>query len=221
MWPKKGTEEMFSQIRASNTATKVFVRGLLLIAIGLLVLTPVGAAQAHCDSRNGPVATAARASLEEQDISFVLPYVPPEAEAELTAAFERALAVRALGGEAQALADEYFQETAVRLHREGEGAAYTGLTDEEIPEVLLIADEAMSGGALEGLYSYFDELTREGIAERYAEVVEAREHAETAGTVEAQRERVEAELGFELYVYGLYEAVSGAAVHAEGDAHAE
>jgi hypothetical protein len=79
----------------------------------------------------------------------------------------------------------------------------------------------MTSGALEGIYGYFDELTRDGIAERYAEVVEAREHAAAAGTVEAQRERVEAELGFELYVYGLYEALSGAAVHAEGDAHAE
>jgi len=212
---------MFSRRHASNTAAKVFVRGLLLVAIGLLVLAPVGAAQAHCDSRKGPVATAARAALEEQDISLVLPYVPPEAEAELTAAFERALAVRGLGGEAQALADDYFQETAVRLHREGEGAAYTGLTDEETPEAIVIADEAMTSGALEGIYGYFDELTRDGIAERYAEVVEAREHAAAAGTVEAQRERVEAELGFELYVYGLYEALSGAAVHAEGDAHAE
>ncbi len=80
---------MFSRRHASNTAAKVFVRGLLLVAIGLLVLAPVGAAQAHCDSPKGPVATAARAALEEQDISLVLPYVPPEAEAELTAAFER------------------------------------------------------------------------------------------------------------------------------------
>ena len=42
-------------------------------------------------------------------------------------AFEKTLAVRKGGPEARELADQYFFETLVRLHRAGEGAAYTGL----------------------------------------------------------------------------------------------
>ncbi len=39
-----------------------------------LVMSPKPAS-AHCDSVNGPVATAARAALEEGDVALVLPYV--------------------------------------------------------------------------------------------------------------------------------------------------
>ncbi len=212
---------MLHALRSAIVGRGWAVRGLLLSVAVLLALGPVTAAQAHCDSRQGPVATAARNALESGDISLILPYVQADAEAELTAAFERALAVRSLGGDAQTLADEYFQETAVRLHRQGEGASYTGLTDEETPEVITVADQAMAAGSIDSLLSHLDGLTREGIAERYAAVVEAREHAQAEGTVEAHRERVEAELGFELYVYGVYEALSGATAHAEGAAHAE
>lgn len=44
------------------------------------------------------------------------------------------MAVRAKGKEAQELADMYFFETLVRIHREGEGAPYTGLKPGEAVE---------------------------------------------------------------------------------------
>jgi hypothetical protein len=212
---------MVHAVRSSIVGSRAAVRALVLIAVVVVALAPITSAQAHCDSRSGPVATAARTALETGDVTVILPYVQADAEAELTAAFERTLTVRELGGDAQALADEYFVETAVRLHRQGEGAPYTGLTDEETPEVITVADDSMTSGSLDSLYGYFDKLTRDGIAERYAHVVEAREHAAAEGTVAANRERAEAELGFELYVYGLYQAFAGETAHAEGGTHTE
>jgi hypothetical protein len=147
--------------------------------------------------------------------------VAPESEAELEAAFAQALEVRALGGSAQALADEYFIETAVRLHRAGEGASYTGLSDEEVPEAIIFADEAMESGSLDSLYAYLDTQMRAGVAEHYQEVVEAREHAEAEGSVEANRERVEAELGFEKYVYSLYLTLTSPVGHEGEGQHQE
>ncbi len=188
----------------------------LLIAAGVFILSPKEA-EAHCDSTHGPVASAAREALETGNVKVVLPYVSEEDEAELSAAFQQARQVRGMGAEARALADQYFVETAVRLHREGEGAPYTGLTDEDVPEAIVIADEAMATGDLDPVYEFLDEEMREQIALHYEEVAEAREHAEEEGTVEAHRARVQAELSFEKYIYGLYELITGPIGHEGGE----
>lgn len=44
-------------------------------------------------------------ALDAKNVNLVLPYAPAEAEAELVAAYEQALAVRGKGAEAKALAD--------------------------------------------------------------------------------------------------------------------
>ena len=79
----------------------------------------------HCDSMDGPVVKAARLALETKNVNLVLPYVPKEGEAEVIRAFDRVLPLRADG--AREIADLYFFETVVRIHRAGEGAPYTGL----------------------------------------------------------------------------------------------
>jgi hypothetical protein len=193
--------------------------GMLLAALAALIglLRPT-AAKAHCDSVEGPVVAAARAALAAQDVTLILPYVPASAESELTAAFKHTLEVRALGPEAKALADRYFFETAVRLHRAGEGAAYTGLVEGAIEDpALLAADAALAGGDLDQVYGVLEEAVHGGLVARFAAVHETREHAAATQTVAAERERVEAELGFEKYVYAIYTAAAGAGAHASGE----
>jgi hypothetical protein len=72
------------------------------------------------------VAKAANEALKTGNVILILPFVPAEAETELTAAFDQAAAVRSQSAEAQALGELYFTETAVRLHRAGEGAPFHG-----------------------------------------------------------------------------------------------
>ena len=93
------------------------MRKMLIIPalLGGLLLFPL-AAEAHCDAADGPVATAARKALDTRNVNLVLPYAPA-AEPEIAAASDQALAVRGLGPDAAALADRFFAETAVRLHR--------------------------------------------------------------------------------------------------------
>lgn len=59
----------------------------------------------------------------------------------------------------------------------------------------------------------------DGVAQKYKAVQAARAHAQKGGTVEADQERVEAELIFEKYVYELYNAALGQNIHAEVEAH--
>jgi hypothetical protein len=175
--------------------------------------------QAHCDSYHGPVAQAALTSLDSGDVSIVLPYVDAEAEDELRAAFRQARDVRKMGPKARELADKYFVETAVRLHRMSEGAAYTGVTDEPVPPAIEAADRAMDSGSVDEVHAMLAEALAHGLEERLHQVEEARAEAARLGTVEAHRERVHAELSFEAYVYGIHEMISGAEVHAEGGDH--
>ena len=76
----------------------------------------------HCDSLDGPVVAAARAALAAGDVDLILPYVHRDGEEEMRDAFDRAIKVRALGPEAEEVADRWFFETTVRVHRAGEGA---------------------------------------------------------------------------------------------------
>jgi hypothetical protein len=84
-------------------------------------------ALAHCDGLDGPVVGAAREALQKGNVNLVLVWVQKNDEPEILRAFEHTLAVRKLGSEAMALADGYFFEMVVRIHRAGEGASYTGL----------------------------------------------------------------------------------------------
>jgi len=96
------------------------------VAIALLGLTPARAL-AHCDGLDGPVVKAAQRALETRNPALVLIWVQEEDEREIQTAFEQTLAVRELSPQAKALADRFFFETLVRVHRAGEGAPFTGL----------------------------------------------------------------------------------------------
>jgi len=207
---------MLQQLNQFGLSVKGWMLALALVAGAALLVQPTPA-QAHCDAINGPVVTAAQAALETGDVNLVLPYVKPEYEAELRAAFQHTLEVRELGTEARELADHYFFETAVRLHRIGEGATYSGLKAEtDHGPALAAADKALETASLTEVYTLLDQAIKNGVAQKYEAVQAARARAAEVGTVETQRERAEAELIFEKYVYNLYNTAQDQAVQAEG-----
>lgn len=180
---------------------------------GLFLAMPK--AEAHCDAVDGPVATAAVDALESGNVNVVLPYAPKTAEAEIGAAFDQALAVRAQGGEAKELADRYFVETVVRLHRAGEGAAYTGLKPAGIDfgPAIPAAEQAIEDGDLSNVVALLEAELEHGLESRFAHVLETRyapAEPQVAADVAAARERVSAEFGFIGYVEGLRQTIHGA-----------
>ena len=191
---------------------------LILLLTGALFSWPFGA-QAHCDAADGPVAAAARKALDTKNVNLILPYAPAEAEPELTAAFEQALVVRGKGAEAKALADRYFMETAVRLHRAGEKAPYTGLqpAGRDFGPAIPAAERALESGKLDLLVMLLSQELSHGLATHLehalAKKAATKEPATKAG-VQAARERVSAELEFIGYVERLYLAIKGGG-HAE------
>lgn len=197
------------------------MRYLLTIPVLLLglFLVPSGA-EAHCDAVDGPVATAAVKALDSRNVNLVLPYAPATAEPELTTAFEQALAVRGKGPEAKALADRYFMETAVRLHRAGENAPYTGLQPAGIDfgPAIPAAEKALESGDPRPLIQLMSQEVGHEIAERF-EKTQARhigtQEPVTHEEVRTARGRVSAELAFIGFVEGIYLAANSGG-HAEG-----
>jgi hypothetical protein len=188
---------------------------ILTASVLVTVLSGTQSAQAHCDSIDGPVAKAALAALETGNVNLALPYAPSTAENEIKAAFSESMKVRVLGPGAKQLADRAFIETTVRLHRAGEGAAYTGLKPAGIDygPAIPAAEAAIATGDLRQVKTLLVEEVDHQLAARLDHVLETQTGAkepQTIAEIPAARERASAELAFVTYVEGLRQAVAGA-----------
>ncbi|HAG22170.1 MAG TPA: hypothetical protein DCG87_02575 [Synergistaceae bacterium] len=177
---------------------------MVVFATFAVMLMSRGKAYAHCDTLDGPVVTTARSALETGDITPLLKWVSPEEEETIKASFERALSVRKLGVQARELADMYFFETLVRVHRAGEGAPYTGLKPgSDVDPAVALADEAIEIGSVDKLANVLTQALDKGLRERYEKVMERRRYVDES--VEAGREYVEAYVDFTHFAEGIHE----------------
>ena len=183
----------------------------LFMAVAVVSLVPVRV-WAHCDSLEGPVVQDARLALEMGDPTLVLKWVNKEHEGEIRDAFNQTMAVRGNGDDAKALADRYFFETLVRVHRAGEGEAFTGLKPaSDVDPGLAAADSALQSGSAKELAQHMSTAVTEGIQKRFAVAVERKKHA--ADSVEAGREYVEAYVDYIHFVESVNRLASHGASH--------
>ena len=188
----------------STTNVRTTGFGLLLAACILALCAPQ-TVLAHCDTMSGPVVTSAREALQKGDVTPTLKWVRPEHEAEVRVAFAQTLEVRKAGGVARDMADRYFFETLVRIHREGEGEPYTGLkpSSSDPGGGIAAADRALDKGSVDDLVRSMTAQVSTAIRDRYVRTIEKRKRAEDS--VQAGREYVEAYVDFIHYVERLQE----------------
>jgi hypothetical protein len=181
-----------------------FIFITLVIGITLAVLCPP--VLAHCDTMDGPVVKAAQKALESGNVNFVLIWVQQKDEAEIKKAFEKTLAVRKLSTEAKDLADMYFFETVVRIHRAGEGAPYTGLkpAGAEVNPAVTAADKAIDSNSLEKLEELLTDTMKKELHKKFEELLERKNY--NADDIESGRKFVEAYVNFVHYAEGVYES---------------
>jgi len=162
-------------------------------------------AWAHCDTLDGPVVAAARNALDTGNVNLVLVWVQQNDEAEIRNAFRKTRNVRKAGGEARELADLYFFETLVRLHRAGEGAGYTGLKPAGMVEPpVAAADKAIEAGKLQPLGKLVSDRMEKGLHARFDEVMAKRKY--DPNDVAAGRAYSSAYVEFTHYAERLYNA---------------
>ncbi len=188
---------------------------MLILAFTFVLGIPASReARAHCDTMDGPVVNTARMALEKGDVTSVLKWVRKKDEDEIKEQFQKTLAARKQGKEAKELADRYFFETLVRIHRAGEGAPFTGLKSEPVEPIIQAADRALESGSADHLVKHVTEAMTAGIHERFNRVKEAKKHADES--VEKGREFVEAYVLFTHYVERLHMGVAAGGEHHGG-----
>jgi len=177
----------------------------------LLMLGSSPAAFAHCDTLDGPVVAAARQALDQNNPNLVLIWVSKEKENDIKSAFDKARSVRKLNPAAKEIADMYFFETLVRIHRAGEGAAYTGLkpAGTDLGPAVPAADKALVTGNVAPVAKLLTDTLQAGLKEQFAKV-QARKNYDK-NDVAAGREYVEAYVSYVHYVESLYDAAKSEA----------
>jgi hypothetical protein len=153
------------------------------------------------------VVTAARDAISREDVDVVLPFVPEAGEDEVRHAFELTLKARAQGPEAAEVADRWFFETVVRVHRAGEGAAFTGLKPAglDVGPAIPLAEAAIESGDPTALTALLTTEVAHEVRSRLAAVIAARVRA--GESVADARAYVSAMLGLQVWSHHLHQAI--------------
>ena len=185
----------------------------IAIVVFTIILMSAGLVFSHCDTMDGPIIKSAQKALETGDINLVLMWIQKKDEAELKQAFQKAREVRKLNPAAKELADRYFLETFVRLHRAGEGAPFTGIkpAGTEFGPAVERADKALESGSIDDLLKLMTEALVHGIREHFERAVALKKHA--GESVEAGREFAEAYVKYVHYVEKLYDDATAKTAH--------
>lgn len=179
------------------------------VGLGFFALMPARAL-AHCDGLDGPVVQAAQRALGTRNLALVLIWVQEKDEPEIRKAFEQTLAVRELSSQARELADRFFFETLVRVHRAGEGTPYTGLkpAGRDLGPAIPAADEAVRAGSVEPVRQLLTAAVHERLRHQFGEVMATKTF--DPYDVAAGRAHVKAYVEFIHFVERLYESTATA-----------
>jgi hypothetical protein len=182
--------------------TRTLTRTTAMVSTLLLAALVAGPAAAHCDSMDGPVVQDAQRAFSQGSVDPVLKWVSEADEEAIHSAFDMAVAVRGESEAAMEVADRYFFETLIRLHRATEGEAFTGLKPAGSTEPgIVAADLALASGDIEPLAGELAAVVEEGIRHRFAEASALRETADQS--VEQGRDYVAAYVQFTHFVEGV------------------
>ena len=178
-----------------------FAAMLFLAALTFLF---INTASAHCDSMEGPVVKAAQKALETGHINYVLIWVQAEDESEIQKLFEKVLNVRKINDATKELADMYFFETVVRIHRMGEGEPYTGLkpVGYHPAEGIEAADIAIEKNSVENILPHLDQKYHSKVKELFDDLQSKKNY--NVNNLKAGKEYVKAYVHFIHYVEGLF-----------------
>ena len=182
-----------------STSLRMVLAPMFII---LLLIASTNVSFAHCDTMDGPLIKDAKIAISKNNVNYVLNWVQPENETEIKQAFSLAMKVRKLGVDAQNLADKYFFETVVRLHRSGEGVPFTGVKPSGTPidEKVMAADKSIEKGDLFPLKNFVSKELLPELQERFNKAMSLKNF--DVNNVAAGREYIEAYVQFFKYAEG-------------------
>ncbi len=158
-------------------------------------------AYSHCDTMQGPVVSDAKKAIEMNNVNYVLKWIRPEDEKVIKQLFHRVMKVRLCSIEAKDLSENYFFETVVRLHRQGEGVPYSGIqVGTPVDERIKAADKAIEIEELSPLKDLVPQNKFSKLQELFNNVMKYKNF--DVDNVDAGREYVEAYTQFFHFAEG-------------------
>ena len=184
------------------------IKGSAITAISAALLLAAGPASAHCDGEDGPVLKSARQALDSGNVNRVLAWVQPTDESQIKAAFDKTLDVRRLTPAARELADRYFFETLVRVHRAGEGAPYTGIkpAGSALSPAVVAGDKALQTGSVEATAKLLTQAVHASVGGQFRDVMAKQNYK--VDDVAAAQAYVKAYVEYIHSVERIYEAAA-------------
>lgn len=169
--------------------------GIVTLVWSALALFPQPAS-AHCDTLDGPAVKDGRTALETGNINYAYKWILEEFEAELKEIFDLSLKVRSLGSDAQEVADRWFLENFVRIHRAGEGASYDGLkpSGTVLDPKVVAADESIELGDMAPMKNLVTEEEYQKLEEKFSNAMALKDY--DINNVKAARAYVHAYVSF-------------------------
>jgi uncharacterized protein DUF6448 len=187
-------------MRTHRTAARLVAAAILAASLAWSAT-----ASAHCDTLDGPVVAAARKALDSGNANLVLIWVQKKDEAEIKSQFQKAVTVRKSGAQAKELADMYFFETLVRIHRAGEGAGYTGLKPAgKIEAPIAAADKSLESGRLQEVAQLILKRMEQNLHRHFEDVMKKSKYR--TDDIAAGRAFASAYVEYTHYVERLYDA---------------
>ena len=185
---------------------------MLVLASIIFVFT--NTASAHCDSYDGPVIKDAEKALETNNVNLVLKWVSKEQEKEITSLFQKTFELRNGDQEIYNVVEKYFFETLVRLHRETEGAPYTGLKPAgTTKQIIQMTDKAITENNIDGFLQKLNKHIDKVIIEKFNKVEDL--YKVKDDSVEKGREYVAAYVDYTHTVEAIHDIIEhGGGSHA-------
>ncbi len=142
----------------------------LLVLVFAFMLTSISGF-AHCDSYDGPVIKDALKALDQNNVELVLKWIEPQQEKEIISLFDKTYSLKSGDRQVYSIVEKHFLETLVRLHRETEGEAFTGLKPAgSMTPLIEMADNSIADKNVDGVIKTVNNHLEEVLRSRYAEV---------------------------------------------------
>lgn len=196
--------------RTRTNSLKSVLSVLFVTAMLFFVSAP---AFAHCDSYDGPVIKDAVKALETNNVNMVFKWITQEQEKEIVGLFNKTYSLKKGDKEIYSIVEKHFFETLVRLHRETEGAPYTGLKPAgTTKQIIVLSDKAIENHDIDKLLAQLNNHIGSVIKEKYHKVETLNKVKDNSA--EQGRAYVEAYVDYTHSLEALHDILEGGGGHA-------
>jgi hypothetical protein len=169
---------------------------------------------AHCDSFDGPVIQEALHAIETGRVDPLLKWVDANDEKEIISLFDKTVALKSGDPEVFKIVKKHFLETLVRIHRESEGAPFTGLKPAgSVTPVVKMADQSIENGDVKTLSEKLMAHLQKEVQTKFAHLQETERKKDQS--VEEGRKYVAAYVEYTHFLEAVHDVIAGKGGHAE------